>query len=97
MLAVAAPVRLVDLAIALLAQDPRQSGAQSLASVCEPTSLDRTVQCSQVRFCQTYWYLSCHTASIPAAGSDEFRLATESKSCGGMATRAGKTEPEVRT
>jgi len=64
-LGVRSRIALIDLALTLLEQDPIKACTESLAAIREPASGDCSVQGSQVRFCQTYWYLNCHTLSIP--------------------------------
>ena len=43
----------------------RSSPAQGRTPVRKPSACNRGVRGRQVRFCQTHWYLNCHTPSIP--------------------------------
>ena len=65
MLRIAPAIRLVDLALTLLVNHARKTGAEGLASGAESATRHEIVQCGHVLFCQTDWYLNCHTKSIP--------------------------------
>jgi hypothetical protein len=61
-------VRLADCALALLAQQPVQPSSKRGAAIRKSPACDCRIQSGKFLFCQTHWYLNCHTEQYTEMG-----------------------------